>query len=501
MTRITNKNNVTIIIPVYGDWESLSKCIDSVLKFVATNHEVLFVNDKGPDWQVLGKKIKAKIKGYKHCKYFENKTNLGYVKNCNYAVSNLATDNKDIILLNSDTVVTKGFLEELQAAVYASEEFGVACPRSNNATIASIPINPKTYGRTIGQDEAYKIYLDIKNYLPAISIVPVAVGFCLYIKRSLVDQYGLFNEIYGKGYGEENDFCMSMSRKGQMSIMANRAFVFHQGARSFTNKRRAELVKKHEKLLLKRHPNHDALVANYLEYEIDGIDYYAETYANSKKKKVIHVMVDLHSMPPAEVAETKQARKLIKELTSSRQVKYSVVTSKTTWDYLTQGKTMKVKHIEPHAVRNQYDIGYSVMPVTDVNHALFLRRTCLRIAIHASQKVTYLDTNYRSDPIANYLARLFLNYADWVICTDSKEAAFLKIYLKDYSKRVLIVKDSDKVINQLVSLSSDELDIEAFRTRWELLGGLKLIIWENNLRQATTSTPFRARIKKLLRGG
>ena len=39
--------------------------------------------------------------------------------------------------------------------------------------------------------------------------IPTAVGFCMYIRRECLKEVGEFRaEVFGKGYGEENDFCL-----------------------------------------------------------------------------------------------------------------------------------------------------------------------------------------------------------------------------------------------------------------------------------------------------
>ena len=52
------RHPVTIVVPVYGDWPSLSDCIDSLKKNVDTHlHTVLLVNDCGPEANEIEKNI------------------------------------------------------------------------------------------------------------------------------------------------------------------------------------------------------------------------------------------------------------------------------------------------------------------------------------------------------------------------------------------------------------------------------------------------------------
>jgi hypothetical protein len=69
--------------------------------------------------------------------------------------------------------------------------------------------------------------------MPVVEI-PTAVGFCMYIRRRCVDETGRFDEAnFGRGYGEENDFCRRAARKGWRHVAATNVYVHHYAAQSF----------------------------------------------------------------------------------------------------------------------------------------------------------------------------------------------------------------------------------------------------------------------------
>ena len=64
--------------------------------------------------------------------------------------------------------------------------------------------------------------------------LPTTVGFCMYIRRAALADVGLFDaETFGRGYGEENDFCLRASARGWRHLLACDTFVYHEGAVSF----------------------------------------------------------------------------------------------------------------------------------------------------------------------------------------------------------------------------------------------------------------------------
>lgn len=254
--------NITIIVPVYGDWSSLQLCISSLKKYLPNEHEVLLVNDCGPEADILEEKILASIQGRSNFRYERNDENLGFVGTCNRAVFDLANKNNDVLLLNSDTRVTKDFYKHMQNVLYSSKTIGAVTARSNNATVWSVPMGGKfAHHRAL----SYIFYTLIKHTLPEMYITPTVHGFCVLIRRHVIDRYGLFDPIYGKGYGEENDFAMRIRSKGWQSAVANRAYVFHYESRSFGNEMKNKQIEKNEKILTKRYPEYRKLVTDYLE--------------------------------------------------------------------------------------------------------------------------------------------------------------------------------------------------------------------------------------------
>src|SRR4029077_7349290 len=91
----------------------------------------------------------------------------------------------------------------------------------------------------------------------------------------ILDEFGLFDEAYGRGYNEENDLVMRANRCGYQAALANRAFVYHMGEASFSNTDtpKEELEKRNSKLLQERYPEYTKSIAKYFK----GLHYQAES--------------------------------------------------------------------------------------------------------------------------------------------------------------------------------------------------------------------------------
>ncbi len=259
-----SEQRVSVVIPVYADWNSLNECLTSLKKHLSSRHKVFLVNDCGPKADILEIRIKKAISGLPNYKYYRNPKNLGFLKTCNRAVLELDKTGNDILILNSDTKVTKGFLDEMLAVLYSNEKIGAVSPRTNNATIATVPLSAMPQ-KGIEPEKSYKKFLELKEKLPRHSVVPTAHGFCMLIRRSLIGKYGLFDEVFGMGYGEEVDFCQRIKEHGYISVLSNHSYVFHHEARSFTLETKNKMLEENNQIIRRRYPNYQRLVREYIE--------------------------------------------------------------------------------------------------------------------------------------------------------------------------------------------------------------------------------------------
>jgi GT2 family glycosyltransferase/glycosyltransferase involved in cell wall biosynthesis len=130
-------------------------------------------------------------------------------------------------------------------------------PLSNNATIFSVPkFNEKNDippGFTL--EKYSELIADCSNR--AYPRVPTGGGFCMLIKRKVLNEIGHFDEIFGFGYGEENDLCERAKRKGYEIACADDAFVYHSGRASFTFLGNVDARRqKNREILTNRYPNY-----------------------------------------------------------------------------------------------------------------------------------------------------------------------------------------------------------------------------------------------------
>ena len=193
----------------------------------------------------------------------ENEYNLGFVRTVNRGMTQSTAN--DVLLLNSDTVVANNWLDRLRTAAYNDPKTGTVTPFSNNATICSYPRFCQENPLPPGYDTAALDALFAATHPEATLEIPTGVGFCMYIRRDCLAEVGLFDaERFGKGYGEENDFCQRAMKAGWRNLHALDTFVLHTGSVSFgTMKAALEIEGANQLRTL--HPTYEAQVHQFIQ--------------------------------------------------------------------------------------------------------------------------------------------------------------------------------------------------------------------------------------------
>ena len=166
---------------------------------------MIAINDSPDDGELkpLLRQAASDLSAIVPCRVIENVRNIGFGQSVNGAASESVAQRHDVILLNSDTIVFPGAIAEMQRVANLDPMIGFVSPRSNNATICSFPQQPEF--QKLSPEQSYAVFRELSGYLPDYHYVPIAVGFCLFIKFQILDEFGLLDEIYGRGYNEEND--------------------------------------------------------------------------------------------------------------------------------------------------------------------------------------------------------------------------------------------------------------------------------------------------------
>ncbi len=251
-----------VVLAVHGPSPDLQRCLSAVERHTRFDrHRLLVVADgplpEGPERLVAGmaERLPRAVVRLAHPE------RRGYPAAAN---TGIRASGRDVVLLNSDTEVTEGWLEKLHQAAYSASDVATATPFSNNATICSLPRfleeNLVPAGHTVDSFGALVERVSPRLY----PVLPTGVGFCLYVKREVLETVGLLDEgAFGLGYGEEDDLCQRAARRGYRHVLDDATFVYHAGRGSFGAEGRGR-ARRAERVLARRHPAFLPAVARFI---------------------------------------------------------------------------------------------------------------------------------------------------------------------------------------------------------------------------------------------
>jgi len=362
-----NKCKVDVIIPWYGDLRVIP-LIEKILNEKSDYlNSIILINDAYPKKEI-SEKLETFIKktNSKKIKYYVNKKNLGFVKTCNKGIE--ITKN-DFILLNSDTLISKNWLEKIVKAAYSDDKIASVTPLSNNATIFSFPL--------FNQINDYQNPDFISNTLEKITPVdyievPTMHGYCCFIKKKYIDKYGKLDTIFGRGYGEENDLSLRFKKNGLKNIGLLNTYINHFETKSFTTKEKIKLINDHMKIIIKRYPNYLNDVFNFIREK----PFYFLTqlyFFFIKNKKIFNDnfnLIILHSNPFETIGGVEhETLKMIKKFSKKNTILFYFDKEKRQFEFVIIVKNKILKIIEINeSIENSYKILSYILKIFKINN-------------------------------------------------------------------------------------------------------------------------------------
>jgi GT2 family glycosyltransferase len=228
------QRRIDLIVPIYKNADLVKACVDSLIRHLpeiaGSCPRLVLVNDS-PDDTDVAQLLRTYSGATAELMVLRNETNQGFVRSVNRGIAQAVADGHDVLLVNSDTQTFAGTLANLLAAARADPQIGFASPRSNNASICSMP---HFFGGPAPKPEgAYQRWHALSRTMPAHHFAPTAVGFYMFVSHTVLADHGGLREDFGLGYEEENDLVMRAGKVGTRAVLANHAFAYHAGSASF----------------------------------------------------------------------------------------------------------------------------------------------------------------------------------------------------------------------------------------------------------------------------
>lgn len=240
-------NGTSIIILNYNTCEYIKMCIDSIRRYTQDEpYEIIVVDNGSKDSSVLWLKAQTDIR----CIF--NEKNEGFPKGCNQGLE--IASGSELLLLNSDTIVTPHWLKNMKLALYSRPEVGaVGCMTNFCSNFQEVKAPYK------GIDELFTFAEGFNQSNPRLWERRLRlVGFCYLFKRGVFNKIGYLDERFSPGNYEDDDYSFRIWQAGYELLLCKDTFIHHFGSGSFVRALSPEEEKqKREKYqkLLKRNAN------------------------------------------------------------------------------------------------------------------------------------------------------------------------------------------------------------------------------------------------------
>lgn len=256
-------SSVLIIVPVYGQPDAVERCVNSVIRHTRASYRLLLVDDGSSDSGT--RELLSRLSLHSNVNVIRHPRNFGYTHAVNTGLAERRYD-EDLLLLNSDTIVTPNWLRKLRQSLRFSPDIGTVTAVSNAAGQFSIDGLPPyseaiaiidEYGRDV-----YSSAVSSEGFHPIET--PTANGFCMLIRgEALRDGVAFDSNLFPRGYGEENDFCMHLASRGWRHTIDFRAVVWHHESLSL-GEEKASLLQGGMERLAARWPSYQVNVDRFI---------------------------------------------------------------------------------------------------------------------------------------------------------------------------------------------------------------------------------------------
>lgn len=229
-----------IVIAVWNKKELTRNCIESIARNTHSPYRLIIIDNASDE------PAKSYLEGLKNDSRLEvtlirNQENLGNTLAVNQGLR--ASGASFVCNLDNDIIVTRGWLDEMIAVAQKREDIGLVIPSPDQKRLVKSPsvsdIEEYAASRSVFKGE----YVELGG----------AVGYCVLIKRKVIETIGVWDERFSPGYFDDAEYSARAQKAGFLSVCARAAFVYHKEHGSFNNKHREELFRKNRQLFHRLH--------------------------------------------------------------------------------------------------------------------------------------------------------------------------------------------------------------------------------------------------------
>lgn len=262
--RARARGPVVIVMPIFNAFDLLAESLRRVEAHTDLDWHLLLIEDGSSDPRVRPF-LRDWAEARTRVTLLENVRNLGFVASVNLGFDWVRTHapSRPVILLNSDVFVPSGWASRLVAPL-AAQDVASVTPMSNDAEILSVPAMGQRNDLPAGAVD--RIDAQARRLAPefATAELPTGIGFCMAMAPGFLARLPRFDPAFGRGYGEETDWCQRVAALGGRHLGIATLFVEHQGGASFGTAEKTRLLSRNHLEICRRYPRYEGAVRRFL---------------------------------------------------------------------------------------------------------------------------------------------------------------------------------------------------------------------------------------------
>ncbi len=259
---------VTLILPVYNAFDLLPEVLQRVVDHTDLPWRMIVIEDGSSDANVrpwLTDWVATRERTHPgQIELILNPENRGFIRSVNTGLARAAQIGDPVILLNSDAFVPAGWASRLLRPMQTHDNVASVTPMSNDAEIFSVPAICQRMPLAPGQADAIDARARDFNPEALLTVAPTGVGFCMAMNPEFLAKVPQLDTVFGRGYGEEVDWCQKVRALGGRHLALPGLFVEHRGGTSFGSEEKLKLVARNNALVSSRYPDYDTEVQQFL---------------------------------------------------------------------------------------------------------------------------------------------------------------------------------------------------------------------------------------------
>ncbi|MGJ8609451.1 MAG: glycosyltransferase family 2 protein [Octadecabacter sp.] len=266
-----NDSAITIVLPIYNAFDLVQECLERVQRYTDLHWHLVVIEDCSTDMAVRPwladwvTKTNAATPG--RVTLIENAQNRGFIGSVNSGFEVALTRGDHVVLLNSDALMPDAWASRLIQPLLTEPNAASVTPMSNDAEIFGAPVMCVPVTLSPGEGDLIDRTAATFTGDGCVIEAPTGVGFCMAMHIDALRRYPQFDTTFGRGYGEEVDWCQKVRADGGRHLGLASLYVEHRGGQSFGSAAKLELIARNNGVIANRYERYDAEVQDFITHD------------------------------------------------------------------------------------------------------------------------------------------------------------------------------------------------------------------------------------------